>query len=317
MRILVALWLLCGIASAEPKLQRDIGDWTLFSGERKGSKGMVAERTLAVVVVTHFHTQTRVMWLRGEPDKEEHWSTSYDDTSDTSLHIPLFRWKPKKVEAATCKLDTAFACSKVIYDGQDLFTRKDRSVVAKMSDRIRGTGIVELEVLEGTEVLWRLKVIGYGTGKKAAWGKSPASLPTSPAEAPAMGREETDMFRQIDIGHDEPGPKVKVPGEVGKLEATGDLDKAIIRRYLKRNLGKLAYCYEKELVAKPKLKGTIEITFQITPAGNVASSTGKGIDPEVEKCAAGVVKGIEFPKPKGSSKVDVTFAIDYEPPAKP
>ncbi len=44
---------------------------------------------------------------------------------------------------------------------------------------------------------------------------------------------------------------------IGQPNAQGDLDKAIIRRYIKRNQQKIQYCYEKELLAKPNLSGTV------------------------------------------------------------
>ena len=42
---------------------------------------------------------------------------------------------------------------------------------------------------------------------------------------------------------------------IGQPNAQGDLDKAIIRRYIKRNIQKITYCYEKQLLAKPGLVG--------------------------------------------------------------
>ncbi|HEY0192883.1 MAG TPA: FHA domain-containing protein, partial [Kofleriaceae bacterium] len=38
---------------------------------------------------------------------------------------------------------------------------------------------------------------------------------------------------------------------IGQPNSQGDLDKAIIRRYIKRNIQKIQYCYEKQLLAKP------------------------------------------------------------------
>ena len=56
---------------------------------------------------------------------------------------------------------------------------------------------------------------------------------------------------------------------IGQPNAQGDLDKAIIRRYIKRNIQKITYCYEKQLLAKPGLSGTVSTQFFITPNGNV------------------------------------------------
>jgi hypothetical protein len=104
-------------------------------------------------------------------------------------------------------------------------------------------------------------------------------------------------------------PQVKI----GQPSAQGDLDKAIIRRYIKRNIQKITYCYEKELLAKPGLAGTVTTTFLIMPNGTVASSDGSGVDGSVSGCVAGVIKGIEFPKPKGGGSVKVNYPFIFRP----
>jgi pSer/pThr/pTyr-binding forkhead associated (FHA) protein len=100
---------------------------------------------------------------------------------------------------------------------------------------------------------------------------------------------------------------------IGQPNAQGDLDKAIIRRYIKRNIQKIQYCYEKELLAKPGLSGTVSTQFFITPNGNVASSSGSGVDGAVASCVAGVIKDIEFPKPKGGGGVQVNYPFTFRP----
>ncbi|HEU0033615.1 MAG TPA: AgmX/PglI C-terminal domain-containing protein [Kofleriaceae bacterium] len=100
---------------------------------------------------------------------------------------------------------------------------------------------------------------------------------------------------------------------IGQPNAQGDLDKAIIRRYIKRNIQKIQYCYEKELLAKSNLAGTVQTQFFITPNGNVATASGSGVDPEVANCVANVIKGIEFPKPKGGGGVQVNYPFTFRP----
>jgi hypothetical protein len=97
--------------------------------------------------------------------------------------------------------------------------------------------------------------------------------------------------------------------------ATGDggYDKNIIRRYIRRNSSKLQYCYEKQLLAKPSLAGTVSAQFFISPNGNVTSSQGSGVDPEVSACVADVIHGIEFPKPKGGGGVQVNYPFTFRP----
>jgi len=100
---------------------------------------------------------------------------------------------------------------------------------------------------------------------------------------------------------------------IGQPNAQGDLDKAIIRRYIKRNIQKITYCYEKQLLAKPGLSGTVSTQFFISPNGNVTASNGSGVDPEVSSCVADVIRGIEFPKPKGGGGVQVNYPFTFRP----
>jgi hypothetical protein len=98
---------------------------------------------------------------------------------------------------------------------------------------------------------------------------------------------------------------------IGQPSANGDLDKNIIRRFIKRNLPKITYCYEKQLLVKPDLEGTVTTQFFISPNGSVASSNATGVDPEVASCVAAVIKDIEFPKPKGGGGVQVNYPFSF------
>jgi len=100
---------------------------------------------------------------------------------------------------------------------------------------------------------------------------------------------------------------------VGQPNAQGDLDKAVIRRYIKRNIQRISYCYEKELLASPNLSGTLNTQFFITPDGKVASATGSGVSGNVARCVANVIKAIEFPKPKGGGGVQVNYPFTLRP----
>ena len=99
----------------------------------------------------------------------------------------------------------------------------------------------------------------------------------------------------------------------GRPNATGDLDKNIIRRYIRRNLEKVRDCYANELTRDPKLAGTVTARFTISGNGSVAAATASGIDPAVSACIAGVIKGIEFPKPKSGGLVNVTYPFTFRP----
>jgi hypothetical protein len=112
------------------------------------------------------------------------------------------------------------------------------------------------------------------------------------------------------------GPKMRrheagVPRAIlGQATGIGDLDQATIRRYIKRNIEKISYCYEHELLAHPTMEGTVLVQFFITPTGSVTGSKGSGFDATVASCVASVVGNIEFPKPNGGG-VQVNYPFTF------
>jgi len=111
------------------------------------------------------------------------------------------------------------------------------------------------------------------------------------------------------------GRKASAPQiRIGNASATGDLDKNIIRRYIRRKLPRIRYCYEKELVVKPSLSGTVVTQFQISPLGVVQGATAGGMgDKSVEECVADAIRSIQFPKPKGGGFVNVRYPFIFQP----
>ena len=111
------------------------------------------------------------------------------------------------------------------------------------------------------------------------------------------------------------GRKASAPQiRIGNASATGDLDKNIIRRYIRRKLPRIRYCYEKELLVKPSLAGTVVTQFQISPQGVVQGATAGGMgDKGVEDCVADAIRSIQFPKPKGGGFVNVRYPFIFQP----
>ena len=107
------------------------------------------------------------------------------------------------------------------------------------------------------------------------------------------------------------------PGDIiGRPILDGDLDKATIKRYIKRSVDKISYCYEKQLLAHPNMGGTINVAFFIDPNGNVKSSQGQGFDTNVASCVSGVIGQINFPKPKNGGGVQVNYPFNFRPSAQ-
>jgi hypothetical protein len=98
---------------------------------------------------------------------------------------------------------------------------------------------------------------------------------------------------------------------ISDAKSVGDLDPAIIRRYIKRNLEKISYCYERHLMTHPGAEGSVKVQFLIAPNGTVQTSTGAGFNAEVANCVADVVSHIEFPKPNGGGAVQVNYPFTF------
>jgi hypothetical protein len=143
----------------------------------------------------------------------------------------------------------------------------------------------------GTIGTGRYGVIGHGSGTGSGYG-------VGGGRGGMSGRASS--LPQVRIGQ---------PSTSG----AGDLDKAIIRRYIKRNIQKIKYCYEKHLLADPTLEGTVSTTFTITGGGTVSSVSAGGVSSDVAECIAAVIKAIEFPKPTNGSPLDVAYPFTFKP----
>jgi TonB family protein len=109
------------------------------------------------------------------------------------------------------------------------------------------------------------------------------------------------------------GRKARAPQvQFGSVSSTGDLDKNIIRRYIRRKLPRIRNCYEKELLANDGLAGTVVTQFQITSDGTVQGASAGGMgNPKVEECVADAIRSIQFPKPKGGGRVNVRYPFHF------
>ncbi|HEX3757617.1 MAG TPA: AgmX/PglI C-terminal domain-containing protein [Kofleriaceae bacterium] len=88
-------------------------------------------------------------------------------------------------------------------------------------------------------------------------------------------------------------------------------DKAIIRRYIRRSIDRIAYCYDRQLLAHPGIEGEVAIRFFIAPTGVVERASGTGFDPEVARCVADVIQTIAFPRPGDKVGVEVNYPFAF------
>lgn len=127
------------------------------------------------------------------------------------------------------------------------------------------------------------------------------------------GRRTGDRFSLRDSGG--PGIPSRVAGipttRIGTPTVQGGYDRALIRRYIRRQLNEITFCYEKQLLARPALAGEVQVSFLISGTGVVQSAVGSGLDPEVASCVAGVLQRIQFPAPSDGSGVQVHYPFRF------
>ena len=114
------------------------------------------------------------------------------------------------------------------------------------------------------------------------------------------------------------GPKVDVgcrfDDRSGCGRALGDLDRKIIRRYIRKKLPLVKHCYEKQLLVQPDLAGTVMTTFTISGNGAVLSAVAKGLgNRNVVACVEAALKSIQFPQPEGGGLVSVRYPFTFRP----
>ncbi len=111
------------------------------------------------------------------------------------------------------------------------------------------------------------------------------------------------------FGTREHPPRLPTVG-TARVDGAG-YDKTIVRRYIRRSIDKIAYCYNSQLLAHPGIEGEVLIDFFIAPTGGVERSSGAGFDPEVARCVVGVIRMIEFPRPADGIGVEVHYPFQF------
>lgn len=105
-----------------------------------------------------------------------------------------------------------------------------------------------------------------------------------------------------------------IPSETVVL---GSMDPDVIRRILMDNLPKFRYCYQSELERSgADAQGIIRLNFVIGASGHVSQA---GVDDSsslpvpVKRCVVNVLKGIQFPEPRGGGSVEVKQPMNFYP----
>jgi hypothetical protein len=109
-------------------------------------------------------------------------------------------------------------------------------------------------------------------------------------------------------GRATPAPTVRL----SVTQVNGGLDKAIVTRILRRSLGRVTYCYEKQLLVEPGLSGRLTLGFEIAEDGVIASPHATGVNDEVASCVETALASVRFPRPS-SGTVSATASISMAP----
>ncbi|MFZ5786224.1 MAG: TonB family protein, partial [Acidobacteriota bacterium] len=156
---------------------------------------------------------------------------------------------------------------------------------------LRGTGRGGGGTGEGTIGLGNLATIGHGGGggSGSGYGRGAGGLRGRRASVPEI--------------------------RTGTAAVRGSLSKEVIRRYIRRNINQIRFCYEQQLARRPDLSGRVAIQFVISPSGAVSSASVAGStlgEPAVEQCVARAVERIAFPQPEGGGVVIVTYPFMFQ-----
>lgn len=105
-----------------------------------------------------------------------------------------------------------------------------------------------------------------------------------------------------------------IPSETVVL---GSMDPDVIRRILMDNLPKFRYCYQSELERSgADAQGVIRLNFVIGASGHVSQAGVDGssnLPAPVKGCVVNVLKGIQFPEPRGGGTVEVKQPMNFYP----
>lgn len=150
-------------------------------------------------------------------------------------------------------------------------------------------------------------------GMQGGWDVGGPAGPTGSGK-PTIGRvPDTGSGYEVRGGGDRDRPYISM----GTLAVTGDLDKAVVRRYVRQKLPRIEYCYQKQLVTNPKLAGTVRTKFTIGAAGTVTEVHATGSDDRaLEGCLEETIRSIQFPKPDGGGVAAVTCPFTFRPTSK-
>ena len=105
---------------------------------------------------------------------------------------------------------------------------------------------------------------------------------------------------------------VRVGGQ--NPEASGELPKEVIKKYIATKMGAIKACYQKALQSNPDLAGKVKVAFLIQPNGAVGAARidDSGLNnSSVEECILANIKSWKFPPASGGGSTKVVYPFVF------
>jgi hypothetical protein len=104
---------------------------------------------------------------------------------------------------------------------------------------------------------------------------------------------------------------------IGHPVANGELDKSIIRRYIRAQMERFRHAFEVALLSNPNLQGTVTMQFFISPQGKVLQASVSGVgNATFRNAIKSVLNSVKFPAPTDGGTVHVTaYDLTFRGPA--
>ncbi len=103
--------------------------------------------------------------------------------------------------------------------------------------------------------------------------------------------------------------------ESGKMEVSSGLDRTVVEKYIRKQLGAVKWCYKKALQRNPEFQGKLKVSFVISPRGKVIESKVVETDfndSEMVDCVETKVLRWRFPSPQDGGVVRVTYPFVFK-----
>lgn len=101
--------------------------------------------------------------------------------------------------------------------------------------------------------------------------------------------------------------------EAGSAAVIGSLDRTVVQKVIRQNLGGIKRCYSSALQKDHRLAGKMRLKFTILPTGNVSQASVNSEllagETKLLKCITGKVSTWQFPQPKGGGIVKVSYPV--------